>query len=740
MLKLLSYTDRLWYRPGERVTLYASADGIDAVTVDLVRLVCGDTSPKGPGYRDEPVEAVAPIEVKGAFQPLHAGSCIAIDDAAPFAALPSFTLQALVWPTTPVDREQAVMGLWDAGTRAGHALTVGPEGVSLLTGDGEAMARVATKGLLTAREWYVLAANWDSRTGRACVAQRPLNLDGRGEASRQAVAEGHVAPVATPQARFVIGAAWGGPGNAEGFAPTLCFNGKIEAPRVLARAERDLGALNDGGIVGPRHHHVAAAWDFAQGIDSLAVHDVSGHRRHGRTVNLPTRAMAGHNWDATEHDWRRAPAQYGAIHFHDDDLGDAGWQASATLDLPADLRSGVYCVRVAGGGQKDMPPIAVLPPRAGPKSKIAFLVSTATYQTYANGHHATDDAGAEMRSASATVLSPADVHLFEHRELGLSPYDTHSDDSGVSVASARRPMLDYRPGGRVWSFTADTHMTAFLEARGFAWDAISDHALHDEGLELLAPYSVVVTGAHPEYWSTPMWQAMTAYLDRGGRLMYLGGNGFYWRIAFHPEFPDALEVRRAQAGARYWIAEPGEYHMAFSCELGGLWQRIGIAPQQLVGIGTVATGFDSCSYYERLPDSFDPRAAWIFEGVNAEERIGDFGQLGGAAGLELDWVDRTLGTPAHCLRLASSAGHSHQYLQTVDTMTFNHTAVAAPVNPAVRADMVFFETPHGGAVFSTGSIAWCASLAWNGYDNDVARITGNVLARFADAEPFAAPA
>jgi N,N-dimethylformamidase len=233
-----------------------------------------------------------------------------------------------------------------------------------------------------------------------------------------------------------------------------------------------------------------------------------------------------------------------------------------------------------------------------------------------------------------------------------------------------------------------------------------------------------------------MWQAMTDYLNQGGRLMYLGGNGFYWRIAFHPEFPDALEIRRAQAGARYWMSEPGEFHHSFTGELAGLWHQVGIAPQALVGIGTVATGFDSCSYYERRPDSFDPRASWIFEGIGEDERIGDFGQLGGAAGLELDYANRVLGTPSHCLTLAQSEGHSTQYLQTVDTMTFNHSAVAAPVNTNVRADMVFFETPEGGAVWSTGSIAWCASLAHNDYDNNVATITDNVLRRFADPAPI----
>jgi N,N-dimethylformamidase len=54
--------------------------------------------------------------------------------------------------------------------------------------------------------------------------------------------------------------------------------------------------------------------------------------------------------------------------------------------------------------------------------------------------------------------------------------------------------------------------------------------------------------------------------------------------------------------------------------------------------------------------------------------------------------------------------------------------------------MVFFETPNGGAVFSTGSIAYAGSLSANGYDNNIARLTTNVLRRFADPAPFAGPA
>ncbi|HAF68893.1 MAG TPA: hypothetical protein DCL16_07200 [Acidimicrobiaceae bacterium] len=68
---------------------------------------------------------------------------------------------------------------------------------------------------------------------------------------------------------------------------------------------------------------------------------------------------------------------------------------------------------------------------------------------------------------------------------------------------------------------------------------------------------------------------------------------------------------------------------------------------------------------------------------------------------------------------------------------FEGTVAFPTPDPYVRADIVFFETPNGGAVFSVGSISWFGALARNGYDNDVARMTQNVLERFLDAEPFA---
>jgi N,N-dimethylformamidase len=75
------------------------------------------------------------------------------------------------------------------------------------------------------------------------------------------------------------------------------------------------------------------------------------------------------------------------------------------------------------------------------------------------------------------------------------------------------------------------------------------------------------------------------------------------------------------------------------------------------------------------------------------------------------------------------------YLAPEET-DFHHQVMTGADNPHVRADMVFYECPNGGAVFSTGSIAWAASLAHAGYDNNVSRITDNVLRRFIDDAGF----
>ncbi|PON13101.1 hypothetical protein C2W62_36120 [Candidatus Entotheonella serta] len=105
------------------------------------------------------------------------------------------------------------------------------------------------------------------------------------------------------------------------------------------------------------------------------------------------------------------------------------------------------------------------------------------------------------------------------------------------MITVRPGFLSYHDprGSGLRNLPADTHLFDWLEAMGHDADVITDHDLHAGGVELLAPYKVVMTASHPEYHTKETLDAITAYTERGGRLMYLGGNGFYWRVAVHPE-------------------------------------------------------------------------------------------------------------------------------------------------------------------------------------------------------------
>ena len=73
--------------------------------------------------------------------------------------------------------------------------------------------------------------------------------------------------------------------------------------------------------------------------------------------------MIGSNWTGEEMCWRHKPEQYGAIHFHDDDLYDAGWETDSSFTVPADLKSGLYAAHVAIDDDEDYMPFVVKPPK-----------------------------------------------------------------------------------------------------------------------------------------------------------------------------------------------------------------------------------------------------------------------------------------------------------------------------------------------------------------------------------------
>jgi N,N-dimethylformamidase len=732
-LAIVGYADRMTVRPGDTLKVMVSCEtGAATYSAQLVRLICGDDSPNGPGYKEQPVEHPANGTYPGRRQRINAGSYVVVPASPLLQSVTSFTLQALIWPTMPGRGAQTLLGRWDGTRQAGYALIIDETGaLALQLGDGTTSEFLSTGAPLDERAWYLASASYDAETRAVRVVQQPMRARARDASVAVQETTARVVPGAPTQTPFLMAAHVAGE-QAGRLVTGGHYNGKLEAPRLARRA---LAPGETGELV--------AAWDFAREIPGDDIVDISGNGLDGVAVNLPARAMKGHLWNGEVHRWSEKPEHYAAIHFHDDDLYDAGWEADFELAIPKDLQSGIYAVKLTAGepredgGHEGFVTFFVQPPKGTATAPVAFLASTATYMAYANSHHGWDDPLSEITYGSLLEFGPTGLFLNVRREFGVSTYDVHTDGSGSCYSSRLRPILNTRPKYSLWNFNADLHIIDWLEASGQRYDVITDEALQAEGLGLLKRYRAIVTGTHPEYHTRRMLEAIDGYLQGGGRLIYLGGNGFYWRIAYHPEKPGVIEVRRGESGTRTWIAEAGEYYLSFTGEMSGLWRASGWSSHKLVGISFGSEGFDVSSYYRRKPGSFDPRAAFIFEGIGADERIGDFGAVGGgAAGLELDIVDPRLGTPPHALVLASSENHSNVYLMTPEELISTYPGLDGIEDPRVRADMVFFETPNGGAVFSTGSIAWAGSLGHNGYANNVARITGNVLRRFLDPAPL----
>ncbi len=701
---LISYCEPLSLRAGESIHLMASSHKPGPAQLDLVRIICGDPTRSGPGFQEAEIPSELPTEVMLHEQPLLPGSYGEIDLSG-LSATRYIKVKVHLFATRPGLDQTLLSVVSNAGLMLALAMS-----------NGHLIARVGETELslreqpLQAKRWYQVEVDADLTDAgivTGTLTPQPTRSPGQDVFERF---EPHTARTqiskaqAEPLQRCLLAASPDGDH----------FDGRL-ARLVLT--------VDD----------VTLEWDFSKDMSGRQIVDISGNERHGLLHQLPARAVTGPGWDGSHQAWTVKPTHYDAVHFHSDDLYDAGWPTTAELSLPTSLDSGIYAFRLRTDHGEDRVPFFVRPAKGASTADIALLMPSCTYMAYAN--HRMLFEGADFITTRSR-LRPEHEYLRQHPEVGPSSYEKHADGSGVMFSSRRRPVLQLRPGADGWNFTPDTDLNAFLDHLKIGHDIIADEDVHTEGIEALAPYRLIVTGTHPEYWSTAMLNALEEWLRRGGRLMYLGGNGFYWRVAFSAAWPGAIELRRAEDGVRNWQTESGESYHAFNGEYGGLWRRLGRAPNTLVGVGFAAQGFERAIGYKRNPESYTSRATWIFENVT-DENIGTSGLGGGAAGQEVDRYNPSLGSPTHAVILASATEFGPDMTRTKEELTAA-TVVPSP-DPVVRADIVFFETAAGGAVFSVGSISWFGALARNGYDNDIAQITANVVRRFADPKAFELP-
>ena len=741
---LFGYCNRLSVRPGDTVNFKVSAYEAAAYDAGLVRIVNGDAVSDADHYREIEVDAPFAGRYQGRFQPTYGGSYVRITETGPLDNLRSFTVQSYVFLTTPDKGEQHLISRWNDAGRRGWALAIDANGCpAFIVGDGpERRVEVVLSRPLVARRWTLLSASIDADHRTVTLAQRPAPLCGADAAPDPESVTAQCDPAALVQAGpLLFAASYDDPGT--GGAKTVhLFNGRMDSMRLArtALSPAEIGRAAQPAIDTAIEKHIAGFWDCSRDIGTTRVTDLSANGLHGTTVNLPLRAVRGVHWDGACFDWRQRPEHYGAIHFHDDDLYDCGWETDFTYTVPEDLRSGVYAARLRHGTDgEEYITFFVAGRRGKAAAKVAVMMPTFTYLAYANENYAAVKFPPHIAAMYKQLVNDPDYYdeTNAHREFSHSLYQHHTDGSPVHLSSRLRPVLNLKPKSNLYGFSVDTLITAWLEHEGIDYDILTDDIVDDEGVAALSPYDVVITGNHPEYSTARLLDAIETYLGQGGRFMYLGGNGFYWRIALHAELPGVIEVRRNQTGSGTWFSEVGETYHEFSGEHGGIWRGCGRPPQQLFGVGFIAQGFSGSTYYRRQPGAGDPRAAFIVEGVD-DEIIGDFGLLGGgAAGEEIDATDFDLGTPSHALIVARSEKHNADMLLVREEVT--STKPFEETRPRVHSDVTFFETPAGGAVFSTGSMAWIGSLCNDDYKNNVAAITTNVLRRFMDDAPFVYP-
>ncbi|MGR0220654.1 N,N-dimethylformamidase beta subunit family domain-containing protein [Agromyces sp. ZXT2-6] len=306
------------------------------------------------------------------------------------------------------------------------------------------------------------------------------------------------------------------------------------------------------------------------------------------------------------------------------------WPESLTFDVPVDWPSGLYAVRLQStdGLTRDVP-FTVRP--AQPSASVAVLLPTLTYRSYNHwGGHNQYTVGQGGTRRTMSMLAP-------HARV---PVD----------ATGRRDHLWY----------SDQLLFRWMSAQGIAYDMFEDQDLHISS-EWLDDYQVLVLPTHPEYWTETMRTNLIRWVEGGGRLLYLGGNGIYERVTYDAA-ANAVTFRAAD-GSR------DEY------------RRAGLPESQIFGIAYDPTVWGSYAPFKVSRD----HALFAGTGLRVGDTFGASGYNGPASGWEVDGR-LGLGGDAAADQVLAEGLHSRP------------------------SSMVFMERPNGGFVFSAGSLTFVGGL------------------------------
>ena len=365
-----------------------------------------------------------------------------------------------------------------------------------------------------------------------------------------------------------------------------------------------------------------------------------------------------------------------------------------TQFVPAPARSGLYYfhARTAKGAAFSFPWI-VAP--AAPSAPVAVLASNITWNAYNSFGGRSNYINPDQLPPTPTVNSRQDLRRYtdpDNITYGVEVYAPLSFDrpepiNHIDESETVTDPIEGRASCHLAS--AEWRLLGWLEREGFAYDYYGESQLHSGVLNLDA-YRVLIISTHPEYWSLTMYHKVKDWVRKGGRLMYLGGNGINCEVVIADDGNsmvvkngDAREVERRGLESRFHLSGESEASL----------------------LGVV---FDDRGIMTSAPYRVVDQDHWALHGTGLKN--GDhFGEdslhrrcPGGASGHETDKISKS--SPQNVKAFARGTN-----LQDGG------------------ADLVTYETESGGGVFSVGSITWPSSIL---VDERVSRITANVLERF----------
>jgi N,N-dimethylformamidase len=389
----------------------------------------------------------------------------------------------------------------------------------------------------------------------------------------------------------------------------------------------------------------------------------------------------------------------------DDDFTQTGVQWNRTgypvphvqQFIPAPERSGLYYLlaRTASGAHYSFPWV-VAP--AKPRARIAVLANTNTWNAYNNFGGRSNYINPTKLPKRPTVNARQDLSRYigvestwkyADSEYGPLSFERPEDGNDLIANCAWEEILPTDSiAGRVQCGLApgEWRLLAWMEQEGFAYDYYADAQLHDGSMSLDA-YHVLMVGVHPEYWTREMFRRVEEWVHSGGQLMYLGGNGLNCEVTIEG---DQMRCLSFDDTAQPESKHESRMHRTYAPEA------------RLLGVAFTDSGVMTAAPY-----AVEDASHWVLEGTDLRrgESFGATSQHervpGGASGHETDKV--TARSPVTVERIAKG------------------------MNPnGGGAEMIHMRL-GAGAVFSTGSITWVASLL---VDPHVSRITANVLRRF----------